>query len=88
MEVLWESSLEATNVINRPPETSRSKVHERKSKCKDVLHCKAVNTALKYSSTQHMEQHCPGGYIHFGTLSLKASLRATEIGQVFHRRKK
>lgn len=44
MEVLWESSLEATNGINMPPEMSRSKVPERESKCNG-------GSALKYFST-------------------------------------
>lgn len=58
MEMLWESILEATNRINMPPETSCSKVQERESKCK-------AGSALKCSSTQHIEQHCPEGHIHF-----------------------
>lgn len=60
MEGLWKRNLEATNRINMLPEMSCSKVHEIELKCKG-------GCALKCSSPQHREQHCPAGHIHFNT---------------------
>lgn len=56
------------SAINMTPEMSYSKVHERESKCKG-------GSALKCSSTQHVEQHCPGGTF---ILVLISSIKATE----------